>query len=405
MSMFNRFLAAPCNRRILFRQFSIVELSSEHRDLQQKCRQFSDRELKPAASSIDRTGMFPAQHIAKLAEMGLMRVTVSPSYGGSGMDMLALSLVVEELSRGCGSTGAIVSIHNSLYANLLDRLGSDDQRERFFNKYSTQTIGAFALSESEAGSDVAAMTTRATQTSDCSWLLNGTKAWVTSGVQAVAGIVFATVDPTQKYKGITAFLVDFDEGKLKGLTRGRPEDKLGIRGSSTCNLQMENVRVSDRDVLGAVGSGMRIAMEQLDRARIGVASHAVGIGQAALEAAVAYAKQRKAFGGTLVDLPAVRTRIAEMATRIEVARLLVRKAAAEVDRGQRATKSCSMAKWVAGETATFAAHCGQQIMGGMGCVKDLPAERFYRDARITEIMGGVTDVQKTIVADAIIKEL
>ncbi|XP_052866317.1 short-chain specific acyl-CoA dehydrogenase, mitochondrial-like [Anopheles cruzii] len=403
--MFNRFLAAPCNRRIILRQFSIVELSSEHRDLQHKCRQFSDRELKPAASDIDRSGMFPAQHIAKLAEMGLMRVTVSPSYGGSGLDMLSLSLVVEELSRGCGSTGSIVSIHNCLYANMLDRLGSDDQRERFFNKYSAQSIGAFALSETEAGSDVAAMTTRATQTSDGSWLLNGTKAWVTSGVEAVGGIVFATVDPSQKYKGITAFLVDFDEGKLEGLTRGRPEDKLGIRGSSTCDLHMENVRVSEGDVLGAVGNGMRIAMEQLDRARIGIASQAVGIGQAALEAAVAYAKQRKAFGGTLVDLPAVQTRIAEMATRVEVARLLVRKAATEVDRGQRATKSCSMAKWVAGETATFAAHSCQQIMGGMGYVKDLPAERLYRDARITEIYGGVTDVQKTIVADAIIKEL
>uniref|UniRef100_A0A2M3ZHR9 Short-chain specific acyl-CoA dehydrogenase, mitochondrial n=1 Tax=Anopheles braziliensis TaxID=58242 RepID=A0A2M3ZHR9_9DIPT len=404
--LLRRLLKVSCTeRKQLQRGFSVCELSPEHRELQRICRQFSDRELKPAASETDRLGLFPAQHIAKLASMGLMRVTVSPRYGGAGMDMLSLSLIVEELSRGCGSTGSIVSIHNCLYANLLDRLGTDDQRNRFFKKYPSDTIGAFALSEAGAGSDVAAMTTRAARSSDGSWLLNGSKAWVTSGVEAVAGIVFATIDASLGYKGITAFLVDFDEAKAKGLSLGRPEDKLGIRGTSTCDLMLENVPVPSENVLGSVGSGMRIAMEQLDRARIGIASQAIGIAQASLEEAVAYAKQRAAFGGTLIDLPAVRTRIAEIGTRTETARLLVRKAAVEIDRGQRATKACSMAKWVAGETATFAAHGCQQIMGGMGYVKNLPAERFYRDARITEIYGGVTDVQKSIVADAIIKEL
>uniref|UniRef100_A0A182SZM4 Short-chain specific acyl-CoA dehydrogenase, mitochondrial n=1 Tax=Anopheles maculatus TaxID=74869 RepID=A0A182SZM4_9DIPT len=334
-----------------------------------------------------------------------MRVTVSPKYGGTGLDMLSLSLVVEELSRGCGSTGSIVSIHNCLYANLLHRLGTDEQQERFFNKYGKQTIGAFALSEADAGSDVAAMSTRAAKDADGSWILSGTKAWVTSGIEAVAGIIFATVDPALKYKGITAFLVDFDKGNLAGLHRGRPEDKLGIRGTSTCDLILENVRVPEGNVLGTVGGGMRIAMEQLDRARIGIASQALGISQAALETAVQYAKQRTAFGGTLIDLPAVRTRIAEIATKIEMARLLVRKAAGELDRGLRATKACSMAKWVAGETATYAAHGCQQILGGMGYVKNLPAERYYRDARITEIYGGVTDVQKSIVAEQVIREL
>ncbi|XP_052898860.1 short-chain specific acyl-CoA dehydrogenase, mitochondrial-like [Anopheles moucheti] len=403
--MFRKLYTAINARCILMRSFSVSELSKEHQDVQQLCRQFSERELKPTASTIDRTGVFPEEHIGKLAQLGLMRVTVSPRYGGSGFDMLSLSLVVEELSRGCGSTGSIVSIHNCLYANLLDRLGTDEQRERFFNKYHKHTIGAFALSEACAGSDVAAMTTRAAKDADGSWILNGTKGWVTSGIEAVAGIIFATVDPSLKYKGITAFLVDFEEGNLAGLHRGRPEDKLGIRGTSTCDLILENVRVPAANVLGTVGGGMRIAMKQLDRARIGIASQALGISQAALETAIEYAKQRTAFGGTLIDLPAVRTRIAEIATRIETARLLVRKAAGEVDRGLQATKACSMAKWVAGETATYAAHGCQQILGGMGYVKDLPAERYYRDSRITEIYGGVTDVQKSIVADQIIKEL
>uniref|UniRef100_A0A182YQH9 Short-chain specific acyl-CoA dehydrogenase, mitochondrial n=1 Tax=Anopheles stephensi TaxID=30069 RepID=A0A182YQH9_ANOST len=403
--MFRKLSTATISRSSLMRSFSVGELSKDHQEVQQLCRQFSERELKPAASAIDREGSFPAAAIAKLAELGLMRVTVSPKYGGSGLDMLSLSLVVEELSRGCGSTGSIVSIHNCLYANLLHRLGTDEQQERFFNKYEKQTIGAFALSEADAGSDVAAMSTRAVQDTDGSWILNGTKAWVTSGIEAVAGIVFATVDPALKYKGITAFLVDFDGGNLAGLHRGRPEEKLGIRGTSTCDLILESVHVPAANVLGTVGGGMRIAMEQLDRARIGIASQALGISQAALETAIEYAKQRTAFGGTLIDLPAVRTRIAEMATKIEMTRLLVRKAAGELDRGLRATKACSMAKWVAGETATYAAHGCQQILGGMGYVKNLPAERYYRDARITEIYGGVTDVQKSIVADQVIREL
>uniref|UniRef100_A0A182NTC8 Short-chain specific acyl-CoA dehydrogenase, mitochondrial n=1 Tax=Anopheles dirus TaxID=7168 RepID=A0A182NTC8_9DIPT len=402
--MFRKLCTATNTRWVLSRSFSVGELSKEHQEVQQLCRRFAEQELKPVAGVIDRDGTFPAEQIAKLANLGLMRVTVSPQYGGAGMDMLALSLVVEELSRGCGSTGSIVSIHNCLYANLLNRLGTDEQRTKFFNKYDAKTIGAFALSEAGAGSDVAALTTRATKHSNGSWMLNGTKAWVTSGVEAVAGIIFATVDPTLKYKGITAFLVDFDDGKLAGLHRGPPEDKLGIRGTSTCDITLENVHVPALNVLGSAGGGMRIAMEQLDRARIGIASQAIGIGQAALETAVQYAHQRTAFGGTLIDLPAVRTRIAEIATRIETARLLVRKAAGEIDRGQRATKACSMAKWMAGETATYAAHGCQQIMGGMGYVKSLPAERYYRDARITEIYGGVTDVQKSIVADQIIRE-
>lgn len=386
----------------MVRQFSVCELPQELQDIQQVCRNFANRELKPVAATLDRNSQFPAEQIRKLADLGLMRVTVDTQYGGSNQGMLALSLVVEELSSGCGATGSIVSIHNCLYADMLNRLGTKAQKVSFFDKYARDTIGVFALSESDAGSDVAALDTKAVKDGDF-WVLNGTKAWVTSAIEAKTGIIFATIDPKLKHKGITAFLLDFQQAG--GLTVGQSENKLGIRASSTCNLYLENVRIPVTNVLGPIGGGFRIAMEQLDRARIGIASQALGIAQAALETAIQYAKQRKAFGQPLLELSPVRTRIAEMAVRIESSRLLIRKAAGEIDRNQRATKACSMAKWVAGETATFVAHNCQQILGGMGYVKDLPAERYYRDARITEIYGGVTDVQKAVVAEHTIKEI
>ncbi|KXJ77782.1 hypothetical protein RP20_CCG006571 [Aedes albopictus] len=362
---------------IIRRQFSVCELPKDLRQVQKTCRNFAERELQPIAAELDREARFPAKQIAQLANLGLMRVTVAPEYGGS-------NLVPVPSYR---STSA----------------GTDQQKDQFFTKYAAETIGAFALSESEAGSDVAAMSMRAERDRSSDWVLNGSKAWVTSAKEAKSGIIFATVDPELKYKGITAFLVDF-EG-LEGLSVGRKEDKLGIRASSTCSLHFSNVRIPASSVLGKVGGGFRIAMEQLDRARIGIASQALGIAQAALETAVQYADQRVAFGQSLSALQAVQTRIAEMAVRIEMARLLIRQAAGKVDQGQPATKAISMAKWVAGETATFAAHNCQQILGGMGYVRDMPAERYYRDARITEIYGGVTDVQKAIVADHVIREL
>ncbi|XP_053695641.1 short-chain specific acyl-CoA dehydrogenase, mitochondrial-like [Sabethes cyaneus] len=400
--MLRKILPAIASSTHLTRCFSICPLPAHLQELQRTCRNFADRELVPIATELDRDSRFPAEQIAKLADLGLMRVTVDPEYAGSGLNMLALSLVVEELSRGCGSTGSIVSIHNCLFANLLNRAGTEAQKQHFFGKYSNSSIGVFALSEADAGSDVAALNTKA-HSDDDHWVLNGTKAWVTSAVEAQCGIIFATVDTDLKYKGITAFLLDFD--KVTGLTVGPKEDKLGIRATSTCSLYLNDVRVPRSNILGTVGGGFRLAMEQLDRARIGIASQALGIAQAALEAAVCYADQRIAFGQSLLKLSSVQSRIAEMALRIENARLLVRKAATDIDRDQRATKSCSMAKWYAGETATFAAHNCQQIMGGMGYVKTMPAERFYRDARITEIYGGVTDVQKTIVAEQVIKQI
>lgn len=398
--MFRQLLKVPFSP-VLRCRYSIYSLSPELQEIQRTCRKFAEQELMPVASELDQRACFPSEQIAKLAKLGWMRAMVAPEYDGSNLSMLAVSLIVEELSRGCASTGSIVSIHNCLFANLLNRVGTTEQKKRFFNKYPPETIGAFALSESDAGSDVAALSTRAIKEGD-DWHLNGSKAWVTSALEAKCGVVFATVDPSLKYKGITAFLLDFEN--TPGLVIGRNEEKLGIRATSTSSLYLENVRIPNGNVLGTVGSGFALAMEQLDRARIGIASQALGIAQASLETAVKYAKQRTAFGEPLAKLVSVRTRIAEMACKIECARLLVRKAATELDEGCKATKSTSLAKWVAGETATFAAHNCQQILGGMGFVRDMPAERYYRDARITEIYGGVTDVQKLIVADHVIKQ-
>jgi butyryl-CoA dehydrogenase len=377
------------------------DIPEEIKILQETCRNFAETELKPVASEIDQEGRFPAKQIQELGKLGLMGITVSSEYGGANLNTLAVSVVVEELSRACASTGAIVSIHNCLYANLLDRLGTSEQKQLFLKDFTGgEKLGAFALSESEAGSDVGAMKTIARKTGS-DYVLNGTKAWVTSGIEGSAAIVFATIDQNLLHKGITAFLVNLDDPKV---TRGPPEKKLGIRGSSTCDIVLDNLLVPGNLVLGKIGDGFKIAMQQLDLARIGIASQAVGIAQASLDLAIQYADQRRAFGQKLLGMPTIQSKIAEMSLKIETSRLLVWKAAALKDRNEKFTKFASLAKWQAGETANFCASTCVQILGGMGYVQGLPAERYYRDARITEIYGGATDIQKLIVAQKLIRE-
>uniref|UniRef100_V5G3M1 Short-chain specific acyl-CoA dehydrogenase, mitochondrial n=2 Tax=Anoplophora glabripennis TaxID=217634 RepID=V5G3M1_ANOGL len=336
-----------------------------------------------------------------MGELGLLAINVSEKYGGSEQDSLALAVAVEEIARACGGTGTIMSVHNCLYVNLLDRCGTEEQKETFLKPFTSGTLGCFALSEPDAGSDVGAMSTIARLDGN-SYILNGTKSWVTSGAEGKAAIVFATVDKTLKHKGITGFLVPLPS---PGLSLGKKEDKMGIRSSSTCNLILEDVRIPKENVLGTIGGGFKMAMEQLDKARVGIASQALGIAQAALEIAVEYASQRKAFGQPINQLQAVKLRIADMAVKLEAARLLVWRAAACCDEPQRTTKESSMAKLAASEAATFVSHSAIQILGGMGYVTDLPAERYYRDARITEIYAGVNDVQRILIGDLIIKEL
>lgn len=404
---------------VLSRAFS-SQLPDELKSLQELSRKFANDELRPIADKYDKECIYPKAQIKKLGELGLMGIGVSQECGGSGMNALALSIVVEELSRVCGSTGAIVSIHNCLYADLLNRLGSDHQKSKYLKPYvDGSRIGAFALSEtglsslfvqwmkllkmiiiSDAGSDVVQLSTKYIQ-KDGNFILNGTKAWVTSGIEADSCIVFATVDQQLKHKGIAAFVVDLNS---PGVTKGPNEKKIGMKKSSTCDIILSDVIVPAENLICAQGNGFKIAMEQLDQARIGIASVGLGIAQGSLDVAINYASQRVAFRKPILELPSVQNRLAEMALRVETSRLLVRRAAELKDANQSSTKVTSMAKWHCSEASTMCSHNCIQILGGMGVVEDMPAERFYRDARITEIFGGVTDVQKLIVAGQLRKE-
>ncbi|KAI4456727.1 acyl-coa dehydrogenase [Holotrichia oblita] len=383
------------------RCFSLHSLPDELVSLQNMCKTFAQNELKPIAPRLDKEGIFPKEQINKLAKLGLMSICVPKKWGGSEYSALGLAIAVEEIAKGCSGTGATVSIHNCLYADLVSRCGTEKQKEQFLKPFTTTgNVGCFALSEADAGSDVSGITTTA-RLEENHYVLNGTKSWVTSGSIGKAAVIFATVDKQLKHKGIAAFLVPLP---TPGLSWGKLEDKLGIRASPTCSFILENVRVPRENVLGEIGDGFKIAMVQLDKARIGIAAQAVGIGQAALNVAVQYATHRKTFGKPISEQQAVKLRLADMALRIESARLLVWRAAVLHDESKKCTKESSMAKWAASEAATFVTHAAIQILGGMGYVSDMPAERYYRDARITEIYGGITDIQKLVIGDIVIKE-
>jgi len=380
---------------------SNLVLPEVHLKLKNLCREFSEAELQPVAASLDRQQMFPTKQIKKLANLGIMGIMVDKKYGGSGVDSLALSVAVEEISRGCGGTGTIVSIHNALYAGLVNKIGTDEQKIKFLPDFiENGIVGCFALSEPGSGSDAVNMRTVATREGN-SWVLNGTKAWVTNGIEGGAIIVIARTDISKGHKGVSAFIVSTN---TPGLTRGKRDDKLGIRAASSCNIILDNVIVPSENMLGNEGDGFKIAMSGIDVARIGIASQALGISQAALDCALDYAGQRIAFGSAIIKMPAVQQRLAKMATRLEAARLLTWKAAWLRDNGHPFTMAASMAKLTASQTATYVTHNCVQILGGMGYVTDMPAERHYRDARITEIYAGPTDIQYLVIADNLVKE-
>lgn len=324
-------------------------------------------------------------------------MTLKEDFGGAELDYLALSRIVEEISRVCGSTGALVSIHNCLFADLMQRRANNRQLDKYLiplYKEETQ-LGAFALSEANAGSDVAAISTRADKSGD-HWILNGRKAWVTSAKESQCAIIFATIDREKFHRGITAFIVELNS---PGVTIERNEDKLGIRGTSTCSISLEDVHVPQENVLGGLGEGFKIAMSQLDVARLGIASQALGLAQGSLDVATEYLKKNLQFDQLS------KIKLAEMAVKVEAARLMVRNAAAnrESRTQQSNTKYSSMAKVVASECATSNAHSCLQLMGEQGTIQGTHAERLLRDSRITEIYGGITDIQKFIIADQVLK--
>ncbi|GFY49593.1 short-chain specific acyl-CoA dehydrogenase, mitochondrial [Trichonephila inaurata madagascariensis] len=348
-------------------------LPQTHKILQDTCRKFSDEQLRPVAGKIDKEHLFPKEQIKQIGDLGLFGITLPENEGGVGLDNLAYVTAMEEISRGCASCGTIMSVHCSLYINALQQFGNPEQKKKFLYPFiKGERVGCFALSEPGNGSDAVAASTTATLSGD-SWILNGTKAWVTNGYEAEAAVVFATTDKSKKHRGISCFIVPLPS---EGLARGKKEDKMGFK----------------------------IAMMTLDSGRIGIAAQALGISQAALDCAIHYAAQRKAFGSSILNLQAIQLKLAEMEMRLEAARLLTYKAARLRDRGVNFTKEASLAKLAASEAATFVSHQAIQILGGMGYVTDMPAERHYRDGRITEIYAGTAEIQKLIITENLIKE-
>ncbi|XP_053690522.1 short-chain specific acyl-CoA dehydrogenase, mitochondrial-like [Sabethes cyaneus] len=388
-----------CSKRSIA---GLSALSETHQMLQKTCRDFADNELIPIAAKIDRDHLYPAEQVHKMGELGLMAVSIAEQYGGTGLDYLAYSIAMEEVSRGCASAGVIMSVNNSLYLGPIDRYGSEDQKQKYVVGYTDgKKVGCFALSEPGNGSDAGAASTVATLKND-RWILNGTKCWITNAYEADSAVVFATTDKNLKHKGISAFIVPKN---TEGFTLGKKEDKLGIRGSSTAQLIFEDCEIPKENLLGETGHGFKIAMQTLDAGRIGIASQALGIAQASLECAVDYANKRMAFGKPISKLQAIQTKIADMAVSLESARLLTWRSAWLKDNKKPFTKEAAQAKLAASEAATFCAHQCIQILGGMGYVSDMPAERHYRDARITEIYEGTSEIQRLVIAGQVIKEL
>ncbi|XP_075147047.1 short-chain specific acyl-CoA dehydrogenase, mitochondrial-like [Haematobia irritans] len=394
-----------CNFQWMSQQISrhiacISSLPETHQMLQKTCRDFANAELVPNAAKFDREKMYPEEQIKKMGELGVMAIAMPEDLGGPGLDYLAYAIAMEEMCRGSPSAGLVMAVNN-LYLGALLAFGNEQQKQDFIVPYTTgDKVACFALSEPANGSDAGAASTTAIDKGD-HYVLNGTKCWITNGYQAKIGLVFATTDKSLKHNGITAFIVPMDSS---GISRGKKEDKMGMRGTSTCQIIFEDCCVPKENILGKPGNGFKIAMKSLDGGRIGVAGQAIGIAQASLELAVDYAQKRMAFGKPICKLQAIQQKIADMAVRIESARLLAWRAAWLKDNNHPYTKEASMAKLAASEAATWCSHQCIQILGGMGYVSDMPAERYYRDARVTEIYEGTSEIQRIVISSAILKE-
>lgn len=370
-------------------------LTDEHEALVRMCRDFADREIRPIAASLDREARFPSELVARLGELGLMGIEVPIEHGGSGLDPIGYVLAMEEISAACASTGVIMSVNNSLVCDPIMKFGTPEQHERFLQPLAAgEKLGCFMLSEPEAGSDAAAQTTVARADGD-GWVIDGIKNWITNGPQADIGILIAMTDPSLGHRGISAFVIDMHD---PAVARGPKDDKLGIRASHSCQVVFNGLRVGPDRLLGTVGGGFKVAMSTLDCGRIGIAAQAVGIARAAFEAAAEYATVRKTFGKAIIEHQAVGFMLADMDTEIEAARLLTLRAASAKMSGRRHTVESAMAKLFASETANRAAKNAIQVHGGNGYVTEYPVERFYRDAKITEIYEGTSEIQRLVIA-------
>ena len=378
-----------------------LALTEEQELAQRTARDFAREKVLPLAHEIDEKGKIPPALIKEMASLGFLGIYVPETYGGAGLDALSYALVCEEINRACASTGVVMSSHVSLVVDPLLHHGSDAQKERFLRPLASgEKLGCFALSEPASGSDAAAMRTTARRDGDA-WVLNGTKNFITNGASADVALVFAQTDASARKRGIAAFVV---EKGTPGFSVGKLEHKLGIRGSDTAQLLFQDCRVPAANLLGEAGGGFKIALSTLDGGRISIAAQAVGIARACLEDALAYAKEREAFGKKIVEFQAIQWKLADMATEIDAARLLVWRAASLKDRGEDHILAAAQAKLFASDVAVRAARECVQIFGGYGYLTDFPAERHYRDAKITEIYEGTSEIMNLVIAEEILKE-
>jgi alkylation response protein AidB-like acyl-CoA dehydrogenase len=379
-----------------------LELSEEQKLLRQTVREFAESEVKPMARELDETGRFPRETFRKAAELGLTGVSLPESCGGAGFDHTSYAIVIEEISRACASTGVILSVQNSLYCDPLYRFGSEEQKTKFLVPFARgERIGCYALTEPQAGSNAAALRTSAVLKNG-EYIVNGTKAWITNGGVADAALVYVNTDPAKGEKGITALIV---ERGTPGFRVGKEEKKLGIHATACTELSFSDCRVPLENRIGVEGDGYKIALSTLDGGRIGIAAQATGISQGAFEYALAYARERQAFGHPIAEFQAIQFMLADMATEIDAARLLVRRAAWKQDTGGRFSMEASIAKLFASEMATRVTHKAIQIHGGYGYSREYPVERMYRDARITEIYEGTSEIQRLIIAAWVLRTL
>ncbi len=382
-----------------------LKLSQEHRMIRDMARDFAQKEIAPIAAELDVDARFPTETVKKMGELGFMGIEIPEDYGGTGLDTLSYVLAMIEISKACASHGVIMSVNNSLVCHGIYHFGTEEQKQEFLVPLASgEKLGAYSLTEPQAGSDPANMRTTAVydpQTDE--YLINGLKAWVTSGPNADLIVLFAMTDRSKGQRGITAFIADT---KLPGFSPGKVEPKLGIRASHTSELIFENYRLPARHRLGDEGAGFKVALAILDAGRIGIASQAVGIAEAAFEAARDYAKERVQFGQPIAEFQAIQWMLADMKTRLEAARLLTYQAAVAKDeadkKGGRYSLEASMAKLYASEMAMWVTTKAVQIFGGNGYSKEYPVERHFRDAKITEIYEGTSEIQRMVIARSVL---
>jgi butyryl-CoA dehydrogenase len=376
------------------------DLTEEQTLIRDTARDFAAREIAPKAAELDKSGRWPAEIVARMGELGFLGVAIPEEYGGSGLDTVSYALAMEEISAACASSGVIMSVNNSLFCDPIYKFGTDDQKKNVLAPCASgKKLGCFGLTEPMSGSDAQTMATGAEKVGD-GWILNGAKNWITNGPHADFILVFVVTDRSGSKIKHTAFIVP--KG-TPGYTQNAPDHKLGIHAAHSCTVFFENCKLPESAIVGKVGEGFKVAMATLDGGRIGIASQALGIARAALEKSVSYAKERKSFGVPIAEHQAIQFMLSDMATELDAARLLTLRAATMKDDGVRHTPESAMAKLYASEMATRVAHKAIQIHGGYGYSSEFPVERNYRDARITEIYEGTSEIQRIVIAASLLK--